>query len=275
MMRPELVLFSVLFCSTVSLSDGSQAQTTGTNVVKKEQVGSAIDSALSKDLIKLTNKSTDGDYAATEKASNELAKRLMQFLPNKSMLTDPLQKSKDAGLQIVSSSDHKLRYYTYDTNTGGTMHFFEAFSQYDAGGGKVKFQRLYPPPAPGEDGSDRGCGAMYTQLETVKTNKGRTIYLAFDTAVFDGMDRAYSIHAVEIVNGKLVPAKIFKTTTKLLDEISCAVHAGYGEEGQEISLTENGKKLLIPLLKQDGSPTGKYLNYFFDGNLFIYKSASK
>jgi hypothetical protein len=87
------------------------------------------------------------------------------------------------------------------------------------------------------------------------------------TGVYGSIDHSAVIQAFEIKNKTLKKVAVFKTKTELLDEISCGFH----DASDEITLDEKAKKLFIPLVKEGGAATGRYLVYIFNGRQFVYK----
>jgi hypothetical protein len=213
----------------------------------------------------------NGDYEekALTKADDAMLSYMKEALTNPALLTANLKLARDAGLTVASSADNKVRFYSWDTQTGGTMHFFNAIAQYkpDPTDAKTEELVIFPSGRKKVSDGDIESGYVYSSLKQMNTNDGRRIYFAFATGIYGGIDHAAVIQAFEIKNKTLKKAAVFKTKTELLDEISCGFHAG----DDEITLDEKAKKLLIPLLKDPGTPTGKYLVYIFDGHQFVYK----
>jgi hypothetical protein len=216
-----------------------------------------------------------GDYEENElaKADDAMLSYMKEALTNPALLTAKLKQAIGAGLAVAGSADNKVRFYSWDTETGGTMHFFNAIAQYQADptDAKTKELALFPSGPKKESDGDIDSGYEYSSLQQMNTSDGKKIYFAFATGVYGGIDHSAVIQAFEIKNKTLKKAAVFKTKTELLDEISCGFH----DADDEITLDEKAKKLLIPLVKEGGTPTGKYLVYIFDGHQFVYKDVER
>jgi hypothetical protein len=228
---------------------------------------SAVDLQLSKyqDKIHDLQQSDNGDNGDKIVAANAaLMKYLKSVCTKPELINDPLKKANDSGFTIKTSDDKKLRYYSWDTETGGTMHFFDALVAWDAGNGKWKFRDLNP------DTKDMGCN--YDDLKTVRTNDGQTVYIVQSLSIGSGMAHGYGIEALTIKNGNLIKYGFFQTPKKLLDSIDFSF--GQWDERAQIQFTDNNKTIKIPVIKEDaqgnGVPNGKYLIYEFDGKHYVF-----
>ncbi|MDB5153517.1 MAG: hypothetical protein JWR54_2268 [Mucilaginibacter sp.] len=69
-----------------------------------------------------------------EKANNVFAKKLKVYIQKyPATVTYPFNSLVKEHLEISSSTDGLFRIYSWDTETGGTMHFFENVMQYKSG----------------------------------------------------------------------------------------------------------------------------------------------
>jgi len=82
--------------------------------------------------------------------------------------------------------------------------------------------------------------------------------------------------ALSINDGALKKHQFFQAGKKLLDSISFAF-GPYGD-GTEFEITKDKKILKVPVIKApgkdepgSGTPTGKFLNYYFDGSKFVFR----
>jgi len=230
---------------------------------------SAADLELSKCLDKITKlkQSDQGDNDDKVVAANAaLMKYLKSICTKPELINDPLKKADAAGLSIKTSDDKKVRYYSWDTETGGTMHFFDALVVWDAGNNNWKFKDLNP--------ATKDMGASYVDLKTVKTNDGQTVYIAKTLSIGSGMAHGYEIEAMVIKNGNLLKYPFFQTPKKLLTSIDYSF--GQWDDKADIQYSDNNKTIKIPVIKNDadgnGTPTGKYLIYEFDGKHYVFNS---
>jgi hypothetical protein len=210
------------------------------------------------------------DYEKLEATNDEMLKLLKKSLVDPQMMKAPLKEATANGLSAYVSDDKKLRCYCWDTQTGGSMHFFYSLIAYDAGNSKIKCNVLNPSNK-NPEGEDPG--SCIEGVDTIKTTDGKTVYLVRDLFIGSGMIHGRSITAYTIANGKLIEYPFFQASKKLLKSINF----GFGEysDEAEIKLSSDKKTLKIPVIKKSeddtGPATGKYLNYVFNGTRFVFK----
>jgi len=263
--------FLAIGCTIVvaaALSIGAHAQT------KTDTAGDQADAkiaSLLQAIVKGLQARDNGDYEekALAKADDAMLSYMQEALSNPALLTAKFKQAIAAGLRVANSPDNKVRFYSWDTETGGTMHFFNAIAQYQANPRDTKTQELalFPSGEKKQTDGDTDSGYEYDSVQQMNTSDGKKIYFAFATGVYGGIDHSAVIQAFAIKNKTLQKAAVFKTKTQLLDEISCGFH----DADDAITLDEEQKILWIPLVKEGGKPTGKYLVYIFDGHQFVYK----
>lgn len=197
-----------------------------------------------------------------------LSKRLRAYLlaPQNqvALMQSKLQKAQSAGLYVAESSDRKLRVYSWDKWTGGTMHFFDTTAQYKTASGKVMPYDLGPS-------DDTDNGAYYDKIMPIKTKSGRTVYLVFGTSIGSTICYTLSVASYEITrDGKLIKAPFFKTKKQFLNEISCGVERQDTSLDCDIELTNANNTLRIPVVDESMHFKNSYLIYKFDGENFVY-----
>ncbi len=172
-----------------------------------------------------------------------------------------------SGLSIVTSDDHKVRFYSWDTHLGGTMRNYADRVQYQTTKG-TGFKCLNCDTTKDED-----YGEDFDGITTIHTQSNKTVYLVFGSSKISTKDRAESIDAWETEGSELKSANIFKAKTKDLSSI------GYGydmfasgdvnKDIPHIHLGKDNKRLYIPIV--DGEiVTAKYLVYVWDGHQFVF-----
>jgi hypothetical protein len=213
-------------------------------------------------------------------------KELMNYL-NHTCKTNPAivsynfdsAKNIRLGFGVVASEDKKLKYYYWNTETGGTMFFFDAIVQYSWKGNiRTKVLNDISDPLKKEEKSD--CWMRYDTIYTLHTNKKKTVYIVIGTSVLYSDLHATSIESYCIENGALKPAPFFKTTKSILSSIfyeySIFANSDFidNREKYSVHLSANRKKLYIPVI-QDERPTGKWIVYNYDGDKFVYDKNAK
>ena len=189
-------------------------------------------------------------------------------------LTADFARAIKKGMTIATSDDHKFRIYSWDEESGGTMHIFRAILQYKMADGHTYCRLICPKQEGVLDISDKGDGPgyFYPNIYTIHA-KNKVYYLAIRKAIYSSKDCSTGIQAFAIQDGMVNDSiAVFKTKTELLNSIDC----GYDWDGDfnAIKLSPDKKKLYIPLV--DGEiKTNKYLVYKFDGNQFIFDKNAK
>lgn len=205
------------------------------------------------------------------------------------------------GMNILTSEDNKLRIYCWDTWTGKSQHSFNALAQIAAKGNATRV-KVMNDIAGGDDNADH-AGTYFTDICTVHTMLGKTVYLLMDHKVFGNRGGNHAVHSYEIDKGSLIPVPIFKTNGKLQNTVAVehdlAPYGEWAEDDANIKLSDDKKTMFVPLLKKelpalsrkdsldeakklattpntDASLKGDYYIYRFDGFHFVYdKEANK
>ncbi|HEY9718144.1 MAG TPA: hypothetical protein V6C69_11780 [Trichormus sp.] len=255
-----IVISALSICARAETKTDAAGDQTDTKIV-------ALLQAIMKGLTARDN--GDYDEKALAKANDAMLTYMKEAMTNPALLTAKLKQATDAGLTVASSADNKVRFYSWDTQTGGTMHFFDNIVQYQLDPTDAKTEELVLCPSGRQKVSDGDIesGYIYSSVQQMNTSDGRKIYFALATGVYGSIDHSAVIQAFEIKNKTLKKVAVFKTKTELLDEISCGFH----DASDEITLDEKAKKLFIPLVKEGGAATGRYLVYIFNGRQFVYK----
>jgi len=176
-------------------------------------------------------------------------------------------------MTILTSDDHKLRIYNWDSETGGTMHFFDAIAQY-ATGNETKVKVLNNIADNSED--DMHTGALYAGIYTMHTKDARTVYLVLSRGIYSSKDAANSIEAISIDGGVYKHIPFFKTKTKTLSSISFAYDNFLSTGDPNIRFSDDRSKLYIPVVNKDNeAATNKSLVYIFDGYQYVYDAHAK
>lgn len=91
---------------------------------------------------------------------------------------------------ITTSKDGAFRIYSWDTQTGGTMHFFNAIYQYK------RWDQVFTNWCNLDEGDP---GAFYSEIFTLKVKK-KTYYLGIANGIYSTKDVGQSIQAFELTN---------------------------------------------------------------------------
>lgn len=209
---------------------------------------------------------TNGTAATTlsandslENANDVFAKKLKHYTEKfPSTITYSFALLQKENLDISTSSDGLFRIYSWDTWTGGTMHFFENVMQYKSGAG---FKAIIDTPK--SEGDNR---PGYREIYTFKAN-GKTYYITVYLFIGSTIDISQGVHVFTIENNKLVAAKIIKTRSGLHSDLSYDEKVNGNGEPQ-IRFDNATSTLYIPLIGSNYMPTNKFILYKFTGQYF-------
>jgi hypothetical protein len=222
------------------------------------------------DLLKASNKlfSFYQPYESDSlhKYSEQLRIKTIESLSkNPATLKYPFQMLIDSNaFAIVTSNDSLFRIYTWDTWTGGTMHFYDIIYQFSNKG------KVYTEPVMLEEGD---AGAFYSEIFTLKSGT-KTYYLAVSNATFSTKDAAQSIEVFSIENNNLnKQVNLIKTAEGMTHRIGFEFDFFSVVERPErplklIKYDKNKKIIFIPVVYEDGKVTDKFIQYKFNGKYF-------
>ena len=186
-------------------------------------------------------------------------------LPDARFLSTPLPNSENVGLKKVASKDGNVCFYSWDTWTGGTMHFYVDLVQWKGSSG-VHWQKIHPL---GNDGAGE-CGYFYHDVHSVRTADGKTIYMPTYRAIYSGPEHEDSVTAYEISGDKFIKVQAFQTPKKALDTIDVPASENAWDDNDLIYFEDNEQTLLIPITTKDRQVTGKFLSYRFNGTKYVF-----
>jgi hypothetical protein len=199
--------------------------------------------------------------------SEKFDKELTRFISdNPGTLNYPFKKFTDNNVcDVNTSSDGNFRIYTWDTQTGGTMHFYHEILQWNANGKVFTKITKYEE---GEAGSF--CSAIYTAQVNNKP-----VYLAIKDGTYSTKDAMQAVTAFRINGNLLDSVKLFKTKTERLNTI--AVYYDFFSVVDRpdrplklISYNDILKQLYIPLVGDKDQVTKENLVYQLKDHYFEY-----
>lgn len=221
--------------------------------------------AIEADLLR-SFKKIDGNNPDNTTANKVFAEKLKAYAEKQpATLEQNFALLKAEHLDVSSSDDGLFRIYSWDTWTGGTMHFFENIFQYKSG---AKTMAVLDTPT--TEGDSR---PNYYQVYTFKANN-KTYYLAKSVAVLSSASTVQFIQVFAIENEKLnTGTKLIKTPSGLHSQLSveCDLSAGVNHDINKIpNLSYNTKTqaIRIPLITAKGKITDKFITYKFTGQYF-------
>ncbi|WP_379966393.1 hypothetical protein [Epilithonimonas sp. UC225_85] len=211
--------------------------------------------------------SDEKDFDEKTKLSLDFDETFKDFLSkNPKSFTYDFQKiKKETGLDVATSKDGKLRFYSWDTQMGGTMKDFAQIIQFRSNG-KV---------ATISNNSDQNHYFISKIFETNLNNK--KYYLVIFNGIFSTKDVSQAIQAFRIESGKLIDSdKIFKTKKNILNRIESEFDFFSVVDRPErplelITFDEKTNSVSIPLINEKGEVSSKRLVYQKTGNYFEFK----
>lgn len=212
-------------------------------------------------------------YDSLEQANTNFAKLLLQYTSTHPETLDySFQNLVDSGLMIHTSEDGLFRIYSWDTYTGGTMHFFKNVFQYRSN--KGTFSTMSDLNAV-NNYEDPGC--FYRRINKVVSQQ-KTFYITLSTSIGSS---ALTYHTVKIFSiedyGLNDTAKLIKTKTGIRNELgyemdfstSSNKNTARGDINYSTEYDPATKTIAIPLIEEDGKLTARKIRYRFDGKYFV------
>ncbi|HEX6429820.1 MAG TPA: hypothetical protein VF008_19135 [Niastella sp.] len=191
--------------------------------------------------------------------SDKFEKEFTNFIKsNSNTLNYPFKKLIDSNFcYIRTSGDGNFRIYSWDTQTGGTMHFFKAICQWKSNGKIFTNVPMY------EEGV---AGSFCSKIFTVNISD-KPYYLAVTNAILSSKDAMQSISVYSIEGKNLVDTvKLFKTKTKKLNSINVEFDffsvVDRPERPLELITYDDKQKIIyIPVVDGKGQVTKKNILY--------------
>lgn len=173
-------------------------------------------------------------------------------------------------MHIATSADGKLRVYSWDTLTGGTMHLFDDVFQFVGKDGKV-YSKSYD--------LDEGAPKSFVyDIFTLETKKG-TVYLTCSTFILSTPLSYQSIGIFKIGGKSLNETKLFKTRSGITSSIGFQYDffSVYKRKERPIKLfhyDKSTKTIKFPVVIENeknpyGRVTKKLIVYKFNGRHFV------
>jgi hypothetical protein len=174
-------------------------------------------------------------------------------------------------LLIATSPDGRLRIYSWDKQTGGTMHDYASVFQFQGKSGNVFTWA--------DDDIGEAAGVFYQAIYQVSARSG-PIYLAASTFIGSTSLHGHAIKIVRIVGDKLdLKANLIRTPSGLKNSVgfSYDFFTVVDRPERPINLFEFDaarRTFRFPVVIEDdetpqGRVTDKFITYRFDGNYFV------
>ena len=223
---------------------------------------------------------SDDDGARNSAANKELTDLLLRHGQRAEILKYSFPKLHEK-MGVATSKDGKLRIYSWDMETGGSMHEHSSVVQYLGASGKTYTWTYDLPADESEDSpvqSGVGTGGYYMRILQVDSPKG-AIYLAVSLSIGCGQCHGQSVEAA-MIQGETLDreAEVIKTAKGLTNSIDFAYAPATipGKLTDETLVRFNAatKSFSIPVVLDDdesgnGRVTARTITYRFNGTYFL------
>ena len=226
----------------------------------------------------LTTMAESGTYSGEydeeklEPATDALKKKLMHYATRADVLKYGFPRLKDE-MFIATSRDGRLRVYSWDLQTGGTMPEYDQVIQYVGASGKTIAWTLP------ENAEYAELGGFVTDVFQIATPR-RPIYLLVSTSIASSSLNSQSINAVRVVGDEMdLNANVIRTATGLTNSITFSYDFFTVVDHPErpirlFTFNEARREFKFPVVVKDektpqGRVTNKFITYRFDGTHFV------
>ncbi|MGE4315688.1 hypothetical protein [Acinetobacter sp.] len=205
------------------------------------------------------------DRYEIEAVNQEVASKITAFIEqNPQSFAYDFKKLTSKNMVFVNySPDRKLKFYTFDISSGGTMREFESYVQFKQGN-KVVTQAV-------------NDGGFIRSIQHTELNKVPTYFIS-STYIGSSCVGAYDIQAAQIRNAKYQAADVFKTRTQTMNHIDVDYDCNYYPKHIQpfdmnrhyIRVANDLKNIDILVIKPSGELTSSYLRYQKTKNHYQY-----
>ena len=212
-----------------------------------------------------------GNFDEKVYAENKaLRAKLLSYGRRADVLRYPFSKLKEK-MQITTSKDGNLRIYSWDEETGGTMHDHDSVFQYRGRGGKVF---TWAARNEGED-----IGGFYHEIFQLDTSSG-PVYLGVSTFIGSTSLAGQSINVFKIRSDTLDrDVRLIRTPSGFKNSISFSYDFFSVVDRPErpiklFKFDAANRSFTFPVVIEDektpqGRVTDKVIRYRFEGNHFV------
>jgi hypothetical protein len=205
---------------------------------------------------------TINTYDSMQRVNDFILGQIVKQGNNNAALLNYTFTSLNQYIDVATSKEKSFRVYSWDTYTGGSMHFYYAVAQYLGNDNKVYTQSLV-------DNSEGDPGLWYSKIYTFN-NKGKKYYFCIGHGKYSSMELAQEVTIYTIKGTFLVNAQIIRTQTRITNSIHVSYHLPTVDDknDQSIVFDETRNELTIPLVDAKGKMSDKNIIYKFNGTHF-------
>jgi hypothetical protein len=207
------------------------------------------------------------DYDSLDIANTKFEKLLLQYTAsNPETLYYDFKTLQKNGLIVTTSEDGKFRIYSWDTWTGGTMHYFRNVFQYEGN------KKVYSEATETETEGD--AQSYYDQINDI-ISQNIKYYITQNKAILSSGLSYHTVKIFSIDDGKLNHnAKLIKTQSGIKNQLGYEVDITASSnrdneiENYNIEYDPKNKIISIPLILENSKITDKKIRYQFKGKYF-------
>ena len=214
---------------------------------------------------KWSNYGDNPDQDQLDKENELFKKELMESCSRPATLSYAFPKLREQ-IHIATSKDGRLRIYSWDMQTGGTMRDFDMVYQY-----RGTSESVYSSPG--------AASGFYHDIFQVDSTRG-PIYLPVATFIASGTYMSESLSVVRIDGDELVlTSKLIRTAKALQNSIDFSYDFGSVMDRKErpvklFKFDRAKSTFSFPIVIEDkqtpqGRVTNRLIKYRFDGTYFV------
>jgi hypothetical protein len=201
-----------------------------------------------------------------------LKEKLLRYTKsNPQMLTYDFPLLNNLGFYKATSPDHTFCIFSWDTQTGGTMHFFENIAVYEQYG--KRYTKLFEK----EEGTP---GGFYTDIFQL-TDELNTFYIAHEHRILSNSDCYQAVHTFDFEKDQFDDNfKKIKTKSGLTNTLGFSYNFFSVVDRKErpvmlISFNNKLNTITIPVVTSEGQVNAKQIVYQYDGDYFVKLAPKK
>ncbi len=225
-----------------------------------------IEDNLVQQLEKINAFGIEGNMDSLAVCNQEFSTQLLTYAKTSSeMLSYNFPKIPKYYNFTASSPDGKLRIYSWDTQTGGSMRFYNNIVQWK------DYDSLYAQIIEVPEGKQGGFYSEIFQL----TDQLNTFYILSFNSILSGRDCYQSVETIDFEKNKLdLQFKKIKTKSGTTHKLGFSYNffSVIDHEERPIKLIEfdqKNKSISIPVVLKDGKVSSKKIVYKYTGDYFV------
>ena len=227
-----------------------------------------IEIDLLQNLKKIQQFGSERNYDSLAVYNQDFGNKLVKYASsNTEMLTYKFPNIAQSYWSIATSPDGKLRIYSWDSYTGGTMHFYSNVFQW------TDYGKRYAQKNKNSDDEEAWPNGFYSEIHQL-TDELNTFYMPIYNAVYSGRESYQALYCMDFEREILdVEFKKIKTKSGITNKI------GFGFDFFSVKFKEVPPRLFrfdritnsftFPVVTKAGAVTQKRITYKYDGDYFI------